>query len=124
MKAEAEESLREIKISEWVESETLTEYSPAGSVVLPAAKSKGMFTITASCACATRVVAMAVRTITPAITKALVFMGHSFFSLLASKPFCHLLGSLHCSALHHAAHFRAFLWEAQCTESELRGDFG
>src|SRR5580692_4351357 len=80
MKAEAEESLREIKISEWVDSETLTEYSPAGSVVLPAAKSKGMFTATASCACAIRVDAIAVRAITPAITKALVFMGHSFFS--------------------------------------------
>src|SRR5271170_6069916 len=79
MKADVVASLREIRIMECVGAEILTVYSPAGSVLLPATKSKGTLTAIPSWAGATRVVAIAVSAIAAAITKALVFMGTSSF---------------------------------------------
>src|SRR5580704_1177862 len=125
MKADAVESLRDTRISEYVWAATLTVYSPAGSCVLPATKSKGILTAKDCCASATRVVANMTSAITPAITKALVFMGLSFSgSLTASGLTCSLLGSLSCSAPQHAVHFRAFPGEEQCTRGEPQGDCG
>src|SRR6202140_466601 len=106
-KADAVESLREIRISECVGAETFTIYSPAGSCVLPATKSKGILTVIGSCACATRVVAIAVSAIMPAITKARVFMGHSFFLFRWRRPrftlFCSV--PLPCQRLNMVATF-------------------
>src|SRR5580658_3277735 len=125
MKAEAVESLREIRISECVGTETFTVYSPAASCVLPATKSKGILITKDCCAWATRVVANMVSAITPAITKALVFMGLSFScSLKASWVTCLSPGSLGCSAPQHGVHFRVFPREGQCTRGELRVDYG
>jgi hypothetical protein len=53
---------------------------------------------------------MAVIAITHAITKARIFMGHSFFLFLlaASKLNCAALGLFAWSAPQHGAHYRAF----------------
>src|SRR5277367_4364165 len=84
--AETDASWRSIKMSVLPAPEARTVYSPAGSVLPPATKSKGTLTAIAFWACATRVVAIAVSAITAAITKALVFMGQLLFLVRCRRP--------------------------------------
>src|ERR1700722_1090568 len=125
MNDDAAASLRSIRSRVRSGAETLIEYSPAGSAVSPAMKSKGILTTNKSCACATRVEAIAVSAIMAAITKARVFMGHSFF-LFAGDVQAELLAAwfLYRSAPQHGVDFRRFPGGAQCTGCEPQGDCG